>query len=185
MKERPIIFNTEMVKAILEGRKTQTRRIVEPYEPINFKGQVQYQNKKGQWVNAKTVCPYGQVGDRLWVKESFRPSEDIKWKSPIFMPRQASRITLEITDVRVERLQEITESDAEDEGLQHCCNGQDCGCKGSAAISNFGMLWNSIHKKKKVSYIGDGTKNREIKIPSYAWEDNPWIWVITFKRRVR
>jgi hypothetical protein len=163
MNERPILFSGEMVRAILEGRKTQTRRVIKPQLRINYK------------------CPYGQPGDRLWVRETwqcFKPNtEEIinpntvniralayratnewrgKWRPSIHMPRWASRITLEITAVRVERLQDIGEVDAMREGDPTCEN---------THIDWFRALWDSINAKR-----------------GYSWESNPWVWVVEFQR---
>lgn len=198
MKERPILFNGDMVRAILGGRKTQTRRAVKTW-------------KDGRLPNFVTgaregACPYGQPGDRLWVRESWsgehwlsnvKPSErlgvanqhrlasfppetwywadgspdDGDWEKPrpsIHMPRWASRITLEITDVRVERLQDISEDDAKAEGVEPKLDGYKCydidkmGFY-SCAISSFDSLWSSIN----------GPDN---------WDANPWVWVVEFKR---
>ena len=124
-RERPIIFSAPMIRAILDGRKTQTRRIAKLTDAGHF-----------------LACRYGISGDRLWVRETWRPAAEFlsegvgakdiryaasvreadyglwKWRSPIFMPRRASRITLEITGVRIERLHAITSEDAESEGVQ-------------------------------------------------------------------
>lgn len=183
MKERPIIFNSEMVRAILEGRKTQTRRVIKPQPEMKLDGV--YQRRKDKtWSQYslqafKEKCPYGKVGDRLWVRESFKDwgtgtkrisyksdytkeEEEIefeaggvtpKWKPSIHMPRWASRITLKITNIRVERLQEITEADARAEGVS-----------GVYPVDHFANLWHSIYKKK------------------YTWKDNPWVWVIEFEK---
>ena len=189
MTERPILFNGEMVRAILDGRKTQTRRIVKP-QPGAQMEQVLI-NNRGEW-----PCPLGQVGDRLWVRETFQPfldaydidcmpnvdyqtgkgykisypatdgidefqdidSGDIKstCKPSIHMPRWASRITLEITDVRIERLQSISEADAKAEGVEpaECC---------LAHYHGFSKLWQNVYG-------------------SESWEANPWVWVIEFRR---
>lgn len=157
VKERPILFNAAMVRALLDGSKTQTRRI-----PKHER------------------CPYGESGDRLWVRETwgtsqqwrdFKPSllpenvdvffaanysvpdlDDLKpWRPSIFMPRWASRITLEITDVRVERLQDISAEDATAEGMAL-----------DDAVYNYSRLWDKIN--------GDG-----------AFELNPWVWAIEFR----
>lgn len=154
VKERPILFSGPMVRAILEGRKTQTRRVIKKHPLIDAGFTDEFIKHPG---NASAfICPYGQPGDRLWVRESFQPllAEGVKWEDAdystgegyainyvttssvvefydcrndkafcdrvtpsIFMPRWASRITLEITDVRVQRLQEISEEDAKAEGL--------------------------------------------------------------------
>ena len=159
VKERPIIFSSPMVRAILDGRKTQTRRVY-----------------------GKTLkCQYGVPGDRLWVREKLRPngkgctvvyeadglpvmvdgeSADWRWNvnsiAPRYMPRWASRITLEITDVRVQRLQEISESDAIAEGID--------GTDYLSPVAGFIDLWHAIHKN-------DGP---------HGWEENPWVWAISF-----
>lgn len=162
MNEHPIIFSGPMVKAIIEGRKTQTRRVCG--EPKWIGGL-----KHGSlsiW-----PCPYGQPGDRLWVKESYLPGGNISyradspgdgtvkmsWKSGRFMPRWASRITLEITEVRVQRLQEITNRDAVAEGVEYDLSKPD-----GAPLSRFNKLWDSINGKK------------------HPWKSNPWVWVISF-----
>ena len=181
MKERPILFSGEMVRAILEGRKTQTRRIVKDGTPDDW-----------------NACPYGVIGDRLWVRETWRlwdvlenyvggqntatvqykagplgsdrvltvsdeqrgnlsNLENDRWRPSIFMPRWASRITLEITGVRVERLQEITEKDALAEGVGYAIT-RDC------KVPQFARLWDQINGKHA------------------PWESNPWVWVVEFKR---
>jgi len=205
MKERPILFSGPMVRAILDGRKTQTRRIMKR----NSSGRVQWKGK--QWhiqdENAFLACPYGQPGDRLWVKETWQcavVSEGIKgigykatyddernwfkaktgpewdrlwdkhqdkWRPSIFMPRWASRITLEIAAVRVERLQEISEADAKAEGVTwRSCEdfepvaipGPYGPCSGPARIA-FKELWDSINAK------------------THPWASNPWVWVVEFR----
>ena len=199
---KPIIFSGDMVKAILDGRKSQTRRVVKP-QPISFvlstekkrKALKRYtyfeRNNSGYCCNA---CPYGKVGDRLWVRETWaligeynasngywekwkhkipkskpkgfgptfkatcgRPKE-YDWKPSIHMPRWASRITLEITDIRVERLQEIIGVDVMCEGIK--LYGLTLG--EVYLRETFRDLWNSLAKIK--------------------WESNPYVWVITFRR---
>lgn len=172
MKYHGIMFKDEMVKAILSGGKTQTRRIC--------KGARELSCAKDWPIES---CPYGQVGDRLWVKETFldgygiggcvdgdldnpinviyRADEDVHgivWKPSIFMPRRASRITLEITGIKVERVQDISTFDALAEGVA-----------GSPPPAGdwrdlYGILWDSINGKE------------------HPWASNPWVWVITFKR---
>lgn len=200
MKARPIIFNGDMVRAILDGRKTQTRLVVRGQLPNN---RVEVKHG-GKWVqmhvaDPRLECPYGQPGDLLYVRETFQPlfaegfeheSEDRPdydtghgysvsypathgiqefvnaddelsdrcWPS-IHMPRWASRITLEITDVRVERLQDISEKDAEAEGCDFA-EGCDDGYQDASAYAQFSRLWDSIY----------GT-----------WADNQWVWVIEFR----
>ncbi len=145
MKERPIIFSGPMVRAILDGRKTRTRRLVgltqlQPSETPGydwtFRGRApvrsiaQQQRRKGSgWQDLTTaellaLCPYGRPGDRLWVRETFclrdPATDDVdepRWMPSIFMPRAASRITLLVTDVRVQRLQNISDEDARAEGV--------------------------------------------------------------------
>lgn len=209
MKEKPIIFSAPMVRAILEGRKTQTRRIVwsksTDYAEIT-------ENEAGElWPWRETEdgedfwypCPYGQPGVRIWVKESFSPiypqdpvynggqpieydyaatytdggrlgdSIGIKksWKSSRYMPRRASRITLETTAVRVERLQDISEDDCLAEGIGQVIREgmpsiQQCGEYDSIDIdlvSEYSKLWESIN--------GSG-----------SWDENPWVWVVEFRR---
>ncbi len=248
MKERPIIMGAESVRAILEGRKTQTRRVVKPQPKFIGAPNVPF---KTDDANPRGIidCPYGKVGDRLWVRENWgvvshtfdenenicdwkpnRPATPIQelkfgtgyydghviyeadggfewnagddcsietksdWKSSMFMPRSASRITLEITDIRVERLQDISEEDAIAEGVEFfegplyasaesCDNGEapievrtvyrDYSIKEEDnegynffchAKDSYCTLWNSLNAKR-----------------GYPWEKNPWVWVLTFK----
>jgi hypothetical protein len=188
MTERPINFNGPMVRAILAGAKSQTRRVVKP------SGLCVYDTMTGKEVeNIKPVkCPYGQTGDRLWVREQLvRPDGDpwlyaadrmpvvvekedetamIVWAHhkkqdycpSIHMPRLASRITLEIVSVRVERLQEISEADSKAEGITHA----DAMAMGDDYPAAFRCLWHTIH-------AADG---------AHGWEANPWVWVIEFRR---
>lgn len=189
-RERPILFSGPMVRAILEGRKTQTRRLLKPQPPedvgelvvdfyhptIVVKDEEQPGERTfgvfsadGEWAQK---CPYGAPGDRLWVRETWREvqsdtstslyyradeewHEKAGWRPSIHMPRWASRITLEATDVRVQRLQDISEEDAKAEGADDI--------RYRTAKECFSDLWDSIH--------GDG-----------AWAANPWVWAITFKR---
>lgn len=173
MKERPILFSGPMVRAILDGRKTQTRRIVKA-KHLPFMENLLGGFLDGKW-NQRPL-PYGQPGDRLWVREAwantrgddslptyYRSDERIEdlqrtWKPSIHMPRWASRITLEITGVRVERLQDISDLEARQEGLQPDFYGSVMGCK-----RKFIDLWESIN--------GPG-----------SWAANPRVWVIEFRR---
>lgn len=198
MKEHPILFSGEMVRALLAGKKTQTRRVVKACKdrntgcdlaPHEIAGEINH----GDYENSK----YGKPGDRLWVRETFGipdaplerkekalvaykatdfPAIDFgRWRPSIFMPRWASRITLEITGVRVERLQDISEADALAEGVKvgdpsvHQLK-TDPGkhqkyMRGTAktAVVAYKSLWESIN--------GPG-----------SWAANPWVWVIEFKR---
>jgi len=189
MTERGILFSAAMVRALLDGTKTQTRRVVNvknpdwirrhvhPYKSDNNNGKVVY----GWDGNAGDVltCPYGQPGDRLWVRETWAPHPDFpetthrgvyradpeckydvaRWRPSIHMPRWASRILLEITGVRVERLQDISEADAVAEGIsQHYAEGRRVSCRVAYA-----WLWESIN--------GAG-----------SWDANSWVWVVEFRR---
>jgi len=193
MKERPILFNRPMVRAILEGRKTQTRRVASK--------QVLSECHPNS-MSFETWCPYGKPGDRLWVREAWNwgfidedgiaryagnrrgiPSqksektfvvyaadgEENFYKPSIHMPRWASRITLEVTGVRVERVQEITEDDARAEGVEpkpdaHIASRFARGEVGPTQLE-FYHLWDSINAKR-----------------GYSWESNPWVWVVSFRR---
>lgn len=198
MKERPILFSGPMVRALLTGTKTQTRRVVKP-QPRTVDGVTDWKSVR---------CPYGQPGDRLWVREAWMPdppcdgtwgytewagcrigkiaavpeqfrnpefcnyratwpSKDhgLRWTPGIHMPRWASRITLEVTGVRVERLRDISESDAQAEGIEKTKHGfwstygqADCNATYSP-VASYRCLWESIN--------GDG-----------SWEANPWVWVV-------
>ena len=217
--ERGMIFNGEMVRAILDGRKTQTRRImkVQPQPSKSRPGDFWFSSKKLEsMVHVSDLapgnspisdchlffqehcCPFGTVGDRIWVRETWAeagagapdlklyranypahvpthyenvpPAEDVRWTPSIHMPRWASRITLEITGVRVERLNDISEEDARAEGIidggcLNCGEPEPCNCSNPApdATDAFAYLWQSIY----------GQEN---------WNANPWVWVMEFKR---
>ncbi|EMM5763738.1 TPA: hypothetical protein RUY73_002779 [Klebsiella pneumoniae] len=215
--ERGMIFNGEMVRALLDGRKTQTRRIVKGTDSAvkfckewNINGEevfVVLGEKDHTGMNpvlGAISCPFGAVGNRIWVREAFRvhsratdvatlvykasernswteqthrvpvavcnkPATPEKWTPSLHMPRWASRILLEITDVRVERLNAINEHDAQAEGVAKLRGGfwkhyqpgwtqHQLSARGS-----FVTLWKSIY--------GDE-----------SWNSNPWVWVIKFKR---
>ena len=243
MKERPILFNAEMVQAILSGRKTQTRHIIKPN-----KWEKEYWEKAEQLINAGThyaefayrttthkraeqennfivrheqvkagttamandtllhqdyeappiYCPLGQAGDHLWVRESWSTHacfndisskylsdcrsihywadgdcETGKKRPSTQMPRWASRILLEITKIRVERLNDISESDCLKEGIvDGCClrcRFEACRCKDRKPdlIQGFAREWSSVN-----GFFPNGGK---------AWRDNPWVWVVEFK----
>lgn len=206
MKERPIFFSGEMVRAILDGKKTQTRRIIKE-QPEVRDGMLELRTKKptgkppssifrtNDWSLLKewmrTIeCPYGNVGDRLWVRETWgefvrRPGHIVyraddplalgssnRWKPSIHMPRWASRITMEVTGVRVERLQDISGGDARAEGILdggclNCGCSEPCGCDNPSpdARDTFAYLWDSINEKS-----------------GFGWRKNPWVWVIEFKK---
>ena len=200
MKEHPIIFSAEMVRAILDGRKTQTRRIVKP-QPVALPeieleaGDVILEDgtphkivapaknsgnaAAGRLYRKRLRCPYGQPGDRLWVRESWwectdnndspkyvadgpPPTTDrrqYRKRPSIHMPRWASRITLKVKAVRVERVQEIRREDALAEGVSG-----GCGPNYDFALFGFKRLWDSINAKR-----------------GFGWDVNPWVWVIEFE----
>ncbi len=172
--ERPIIFSGDMVREILSGRKTMTRRVMKPQPIIDPRkiprGYCTLHDKKtGEWRSPQ----HGVFGDRLWVRETWFSSEckkellgyladgdnphnvTYRVRPSIFMPRWASRITLEITDVKVSKLQEMNDEDAVKEGIKGWTNQ-------AAPIDCFMYLWDSINKK-------------------YPWKSNPWVWVISFR----
>lgn len=215
-KERPILFSGPMVKAIREGRKTQTRRVMKP--PLTVNG---VRHHKWERPDVIERCPYGKVGDRLWVRETWQtyrarsaeqnaaikasiariesgqskdivaevgswpmpPNGDVNtlyaadfgewaydvdsdlkpWRPSIFMPRKLSRITLEITEVRVERLRAITGGDAWEEGFR--------------ARDDVGTYY---HSKERIERFAEGWDEINAK-RGYSWDDNPWVWAITFK----
>jgi len=190
MKERPILFSTPMVQAILEGRKTQTRRIIKP-QPFKKDNIWEYTKKSHATVSPDKIldcpippikCPYGAPGDVLWVRETFRLfkndfyvykanykfPEAFRWKPSIYMPKAAARLWLKITDLRVERLQDITEQDAKSEGVEKYndlffkdyTNPEN---KFLCAKTSFTSLWESINGQE-------------------SWEENPWVWVVEFER---
>ncbi|ECB0428850.1 hypothetical protein EUV16_19505 [Salmonella enterica subsp. enterica serovar Agbeni] len=216
MNERGMIFNGEMVRAILDGRKTQTRRPVKPQPELtersgfSWNGVVFGSGSDDRETNrnfAHVKCPFGKPGYRIWVRETFRvhsrasdvatlvyrasvrnswteqthrvpvavcnkPAIPEKWTPSIHMPRWASRITLEITDVRVERLHNISERDALREGLfQLPASGRYCLQPG---MQYFGMASRSA--KEVYSWLWASIYGEE------SWAANPWVWVIEFKR---
>jgi hypothetical protein len=204
-KERPILFSGEMVRAILEGRKTQTRRVASIADNVRICEGTAKGFLPGLPDGFVIPCPYGQTGDRLWVREAWcpatwgsyeprkeiprRPSDaliqfradyrsrssvdyDGHWKPSIFLPRWASRLTLEITKIRVERVQEISHEDALAEG----CKGYEWvesspyiagphTDAGQLPAEEYKELWDSINGKR-----------------GFGWDKNPWVWVIEFRR---
>lgn len=222
--KRPVIMTVESVRAILAGRKTQTRRIVTTRDPVSFIGPKGNEDDPSDWGyffdgpdhngymvlgrghadrhnhgRVSIPCPYGDVGDRMWVKErwqawrqtsieydeweierdlSARPHIEYKatsdsagpWRTPLFMPRWASRLTLEVTDVRVQRLQQINEEDARSEGVKFgemqdmMINGEPGRAVIFAARDAYAYAWNAINGKRT------------------TWASNPWVWAITFTR---
>ena len=244
MTERPILFSAPMVRAILDGRKTQTRRAIKPVPTFNGGGAchdadaLQQDYVEPYWVFPET-CRYGKPGDLLWVRETWGavsptdepvplalgqceieyradlppgctdgpgewPADESncpevpKWRPSIHMPRWASRITLRITDVRVERLQDISDADAQAEGatMRPACNGF------QHRYPGWSMNWSKVGQ---LSHYATGAK-RGVKAPLTegdvslhspkwafaslwneingpgAWDANPWVWVVAFER---
>lgn len=189
MSIKPILFNTEMVRAILDGRKTCTRRAIKfsngmTGRPIGKAGDSS--NPLGVMYPGGIKRPPYQPGDILYVRETwcddrqfthdstpgryfYKASEngDFKWKPSIHMPKEAARIWLKVTDVRVERLQDITDKDAEREGAQPD-NPFDYDVDKWPNLEYFKEIWNSIIKKSDLD--------------RYGWEANPYVWVIEFGR---
>ena len=214
MKERPIIFSGPMVRAILDGRKTQTRRAVKPQpkDGLSWRGVISCSTVRADegkhlftdrypcvGKSQHIRCPYGRPGDRLWVRETWHPSArfgteyEIEykadeatlvinagargvtrsideaifkgWRPSIHMPRWASRIALEVVSVRVERLNEISGGDAMAEGVTEAmaCGCLDNGTPSCSAKCRFKGLWESIN--------GPG-----------SWAENPFVWVVEFRR---
>jgi hypothetical protein len=211
LQEHPILFSAPMIKAVLDGRKTQTRRVIAPqptgWNPIQGVENIWYWCIAGDqdW-SEKRLCPYGQTGDRLWVRETwrceeletgldgvrysadhhFRPIENSleaaegwgdaafdkhgkrhnprAWRPSIFMPRWASRLTLEITDVHVERLEQISTGDIYAEGLTAHFPPRKKDPLPTPR-SAFAELWDSLNASR-----------------GYGWDLNPWVWVVQFKR---
>lgn len=235
VRERPILFSAPMIRALLAGTKTQTRRIVNPQplslwgqgvtvqDPAHYSAHVRTTDGEDRWVRS----PYGRPGDRLWVRESWRSWEETceqdhphgydvpcglhchqvyvayaatpregyrptpdkahityldastpleanplllgPWRPSIFMPRCASRITLEVTEVRVQRLQEISEEDARAEGFSSeptpaTVNGEPAELHVFDPIKWYALLWDSVNGKRA------------------PWSSNPWVWALTFRR---
>lgn len=215
MAERPILFSDAMVRAILSGAKTQTRRVIAGargsfWDHRSYTGTVERDGvlrfrvgPDGEIANGspEVRCPHGAVGDRLWVREAWtmpasahsvyyradypsgnrsliprEPDYDSinewaaryrvdGWHPSIHMPRWASRLTLEVTSVRVERLQSISEDDARAEGAASFDCTPGCGC-GDGHRGGFARLWDSINGERE----------------GCSWEANPWVWAIAFRR---
>ena len=213
--EKPILFNTEMVQAILAGRKTMTRRIIKPQPNGQLKCVIKHETKgRSCWMenNAdqlskdfKFYKSY-EVGDVLWVRETWAQldmdyravegklnGEEFKgcpiaykanndtpehfgcWRPSIFMPRTAARLSLKVTNIRVERLQDITEDDAIAEGIEWTNEGPlhahylnhdlNASLNFKTSKEAFSSLWDSINNKR-----------------GYGWDINPWVWVVEFER---
>lgn len=215
MKQRGILFKAEMVRAIIEGRKTQTRRIMKP-QPQEVDGVVYH---AGGYPNL-LPCPQGEVGDWLWVRETWRPKThnfptghpyeyrataeqdgtptDGPWKPSLFMPRAASRITLQITEIRVERLNDISEADAIAEGIEHLFTEKEIEQNPELSLSKNSWknyLWHgrSGVKRRLIEnweYQYSGYKDAKGSYASLwesingegSWALNPYVWVIKFDK---
>ena len=216
MTDRPILFTGPMVRAILDGRKTVTRRLVTGHDVIEERDDGTPWPYYTTWSHGDDgspwqACPYGVPGDRLWVKETFAERVDIdgkdpaqrarakhylmfkangddprdpdnfhtwgRWRSPRYMPRWASRLTLDVVSVRVERLHEITEEDASREGVEHmdglldeadlCRVAKAMGAMATDSRVWFACLWDSLNAKRA------------------PWASDPWVWRIEFRRAVQ
>lgn len=187
LTERPILFSGEMIRAILDERKNQTRRVVKPQPSRDVLNGAPGFWKEPSYYTHVWKCPYGRPGSVLWVRETWLPRAEGKaflyradfdpvnaagtgamyggWKPSIHMLRRASRITLEITGVRVQRLQDIKADDAIAEGWPR---GQELYPNintASKALDWYRKLWDSINAKR-----------------GFGWHVNPFVWAITFKR---
>ena len=186
----PILFNTNMVRAILDNRKTVTRRVVKFVDKKNpnwtgyKKDGIVLYNGKNEICNKR--APY-QTGDILYIRETWNEWDDgyiykawdepfpqpgyypgMTWHPSIHMPKEAARIWLKVTDVRAERLQNITDEQAIREGLREVKYDVNTGQKKSAALEWFPIIWDSTIKKADID--------------RYGWDANPWVWVIEFER---
>lgn len=192
MKSRPIIFSPEMVRAIMHGEKTQTRR------PVKYIGLMGYPSGKHGWCenwqrdkirfeylfgDYRRFCPYGNVGDLLWVREKwayvkeknkdeyfygadYKGGEKLIWRPSIHMPYSACRLWLKISDVSIEPLQKISEISAKQEGFEASIEVDKLGNKKfTSAKQNFINLWDKLYKDK----------------PEYKFDSNPWLWVVKFE----
>jgi hypothetical protein len=221
IKSRPILFSGPMVRAILDGRKTQTRRVVKPQPGEGFSWPEEDATGDWQWLNSPNdgdaaecwpsyaeglTCPYGQPGDQLWVREAWRigspfektklsewnfPADELgdyihyreddlhpeelrgQYRSPRFMPCWASRITLEITGIRCERLQEISRESVRAEGVPDTAGDWANGCPipghewdNMTWQEQWRWLWSTIHNATGPN----------------GWAANPWVWVVEFRK---
>lgn len=217
-KERPILFSAPMVRAILSGAKTQTRRVVKfpawmqdadggqsPEIPHQFDGYQDMIPVTAGHVESYCRCPYGKPGQRLWVRETWAPVSTFDpspetgafyradylddphgpdgekspegryrtWKPSIYMPRWASRIDIEITGVRVERLQEISPEDAIAEG---CCPSQGSGFDDADTLRRAAEIVGGPYPRGVFADLWQSINGPD------SWAANPWVWVIEFRR---
>lgn len=238
VKERPILFSGPMIRALLAGAKTQTRRVVKMPRGFDFIGGLGDdinspanwggEDEEGRWwalamgdgIDHVLPCPYGQPGDRLWVRETWycddyrvqrgpyiKPddldvtearddgtlvyaadgltpyeAEQPVWRPSIHMPRWASRIDLEVTGVRVERLQDISDDDAHAEGVEW----NKCPTKPDPEyLKRFEMaqrMGMATHYSALIDYVGGFRALWESINGPGSWDANPWVWVVEFKR---
>lgn len=197
MSERPILFNDAMVRAILDGRKTQTRRPCRVDSAGNHPGACPHSKTGWAWqlsnldCRCKSVaCPFGNPGDTLWVREAWNDdwcdhviyradggsareagyAREPRWRPSLHMPRSASRLTLRVTGVRVERVQDISEADAKAEGVEpwHIADlgpdGEPHDGPSRAYRMGFANEWHAIYAKQGL-----------------GWGANPWVWAVTFE----
>lgn len=221
--EKPILFNTQMVKAILSGSKTQTRRLIKPQPPCALKKMTEGHHT-GEWhlyrdspmMNPIINSPWGaqylppcQIGDMLWVRETWQyiPESDSdgfytyaadceepadwKWRPSIHMPKEAARLFLRVKNVRVERLQDMSEEDAISEGYSGVCPGahtvyfsdgyaEPCHVGGEDCRYGYWYCNHSIQEA-----FGRDIWDKTIKpsdLQRYGWDANPWVWMIEFER---
>lgn len=192
MTERPILFSGPMVRAVLDGRKTQTRRVIKHVACSGTHELSPKEMRPGEWFCDECYaspyrCPYGAPGSKLWIRETFgchchnsmQPMKGCElvyraddpgdigeyplsgWRPSVFMPRWASRITLDITGLRVERLQDISGDDVLAEGIPEPCRSEG---HPNDRFQWFRGLWDSINGQKA------------------PWESNPWVWIVSFER---
>lgn len=188
MTDKPIIFSAPMIRALLGGRKSQTRRVLKPQpfpvggpfyrpHPVTDPRQWHSVSARGFIVNIQTL-PYAP-GDRLWVREACHIDGDQTtyradmpagcdtrgwgWKTSIFMPRWASRLTLTVTDVRVQRVREISEADAAAEGADYRTERGKAEIPGLTAKAQFEVIWDDINGER-----------------GFGWDANPWVVALTF-----
>lgn len=233
MKERPILFSGPMVSAILDGRKTMTRRVMKPKKSTErfvfenkafsrYKFSKMWSNIDGQYCAffetgptedsaygyaESFECPYGQPGDRLWVKETYQEAivngkaghiyradplwasstkafRGFNWKPSIFMPRKASRITLEITNVRVERLNDISDEDALCEGVreENVIVGASCAGGMHRELTEYRYFYDGGYEEGYDDIVTAFKALWESINGPGSWDVNPWVWVVEFKR---
>ena len=188
---KPILYNADMVRAILDGRKTVTRRVVNPQietfgKAFAYKGALCSMD----WVTEQSQY---KIGDILYVRETWHkmyrkddyiyradnpklPFGGVTWRPSIHMPKSAARIFLKVTDVRVERLQDITAEQAIKEGFE----GIPCGCSTTGCTDCYDSGW-SEPPQVGFMYTWDSTMPKK-DIDRYGWEANPWVWVYEFER---